>query len=233
LNSIVCKWSTQLPKGSVAVWPDGCRDVIAIFEKKQPLRIICSGLDASVRNVVCTDETRFLGVRLAPGVTFPWDQEGSEKMRLDVSILKHLPSFCRPWDFGTDHEDVFNELVRQIAYLASPAPNWLGDYFQHLWTEKKGRDCAFSERSLRRKLVQTTGASPKFWQRLARVRKAGMAISRSDHPLAAIAADYGFSDQAHMNREIRRWFGCTPMMLRANREQAFARLTAPNAFHEF
>jgi len=82
-------WSVQFPKGSVAVWPDGCRDLIAIIDKKQPLRIICSGLDVSVRNVVCTNETRFLGVRLAPGVTFPWDNADSDKMRIDASIPWH------------------------------------------------------------------------------------------------------------------------------------------------
>ncbi|XPS89971.1 uncharacterized protein Dvar_79900 [Desulfosarcina variabilis str. Montpellier] len=49
--------------------------------------------------------------------------------------------------------------------------------------------------------------------------------------MASIAADYGFSDQAHMNREIRHWFGCTPMMLHTNREQAIARLAAPDAFN--
>jgi AraC-like DNA-binding protein len=233
MNSIICTWSVKLPKGSIAVWPDGCRDLIAIIGKKQPLKVICSGLDVSVRQVVCTNETRFFGVRLTPGVTFPWERIDSEKMRMDVSLSQYLPSCCQCWDFLVDHGVVFNELIKQIESLTCSAPNWVVDYLQELWTEEAGICGSLSERSIRRNLVQATGAPPKFWQSLARARKVGIEISRSDNGLASIAADYGFSDQAHMNREIRRWFGCTPMMLRKNREQAMARLTAPNAFNGF
>lgn len=230
MNPIVCTWSVQLSKGSVEVWPDGCRDLISIIDRKQPPKVICSGLDVSVRHVVCTNETRFLGVRLTPGVTFPWDRVDPGKMRMDVALSQYLPSFGRHWDFWADHEEVLNELIGQIESLACSAPNWVVDYFQELWTEKAESACSLSERSIRRKLVQATGAPPRFWQSLARVRKVGLEICRSDTTLASIAADYGFSDQAHMSREIRRWFGCTPMMLRANREQATTRLTAPNGF---
>jgi len=231
MNLIVCTWSVQLPKGSVAVWPDGCRDLVAIIDKEQPPKVICSGLDLSVRHVVCKNETRFMGVRFTPGVTFPWDRVDTGKMRRDVSLSQHLQSCCRHWDYWADQKEVINELIRQIESLACSAPDWVVNYLQELWTEKARRGGSLSERSIRRKLVQATGAPPRFWQSLARARKVGLEISRSDNALASIAANYGFSDQAHMNREIRRWFGCTPMMLRANREQAMGRLTAPDAFH--
>jgi AraC-like DNA-binding protein len=36
-----------------------------------------------------------------------------------------------------------------------------------------------------------------------------------DVPLAALAADHGYADQAHMTRDLRRWFGASPSRLRA------------------
>lgn len=231
MNLIVCTWDTQLPKGSDVVWPDGCRDLIAIIPKKQPPKVICSGLDVSVRHVVCTDETRFLGIRLTPGVTFPWDRADPDKMRMDVDLSKYLPSCGQYWGFRTDHGEVLDELTRQINSLACPAPSWVTNYFRDLRSGKMKDACSLSERSIRRKLVEVTGAPPRYWQGLVRARTVGMEVARSDASLASIAADYGFSDQAHMSREIRRWFDCTPMTLRTNREQAMARLTAPDVFH--
>jgi AraC-like DNA-binding protein len=37
----------------------------------------------------------------------------------------------------------------------------------------------------------------------------------SANSLAELAADQGFSDQAHMTREFRHWLGVTPAQVRA------------------
>ena len=36
-----------------------------------------------------------------------------------------------------------------------------------------------------------------------------------DTALADIAADVGYADQAHMSRDVRSWFGCSPRGLGA------------------
>jgi AraC-like DNA-binding protein len=46
-------------------------------------------------------------------------------------------------------------------------------------------------------------------QRLARLRHAARALGGCE-PLAHVAADHGFADQAHMNLEFQRWLGFTP-----------------------
>ena len=82
-----------------------------------------------------------------------------------------------------------------------------------------------SVRTLHRYILQGTGRSPLFWLRLARVRKAGRAVMSSctlaeslaesqAESLAEIAFDHGFSDQAHMSREFRKWLSITPSGLR-------------------
>jgi transcriptional regulator GlxA family with amidase domain len=70
-----------------------------------------------------------------------------------------------------------------------------------------------SERSLERLVQTATGQPPRYWRALARVRRAAQALD-SAQPLAAIAADHGFADQAHFSRECRRWLGQTPSHLR-------------------
>jgi len=230
MNPIICTWHLQLPKSNSVVWPDGCRDLIAIISRTRPPEVLCSGLEGAARPVLCTDETRFVGVRLAPGVTFPWERADPEGMRMDEDFSEHLASSKQHWGFAHDPKAILETLIRTIDSLASSPPSWVSNYFEDLNDGTAGRVSSLSERSVRRQLVKATGAPPKYWSGLGRARKAGLEVSRSEVPLAAVAADNGFSDQAHMSREIRRWFGCTPKSLRANREQAITRFSAPDAF---
>ncbi|MDY0163554.1 helix-turn-helix domain-containing protein [Desulfobotulus sp.] len=228
MDDVLCSWKVCLPRGRSLVWPDGCRDLIAIIPKNQPPEFLCSGLDASPRLVACPKETLFVGIRLAPGLTFPWEKDTPGSKCRDQSISPYLPD---PHSCGFEaNPDAIGRVLLQMVSLANPAPRWIADYLAEVRGGGKKRATAFSPRSIRRQMVQFTGASPSYWKGLARARKAGYAIASSDIPLAHIAADHGFSDQAHLNREIRRWFGCTPNMLRVNRELSAARLTAPDAF---
>ncbi|MNT43045.1 DNA-binding transcriptional regulator AraC [compost metagenome] len=70
-----------------------------------------------------------------------------------------------------------------------------------------------SERTLERLTQRATGQVPRFWRALARVRRAALALGTSQ-PLAEIAADHGYADQAHFSRDCLRWLGHTPASLR-------------------
>ena len=56
---------------------------------------------------------------------------------------------------------------------------------------------------------------PKVFGRLLRLRHAVEQLGRAD--LAAVAAECGFSDQAHFTREVRALTGLTPTELIALR----------------
>lgn len=66
-----------------------------------------------------------------------------------------------------------------------------------------------SHRHLLATVRQNTGVSPKELARLLRVR-AAIARLAAGHPFATVAYDCGFSDQAHLNRDLRRITGSTP-----------------------
>lgn len=58
------------------------------------------------------------------------------------------------------------------------------------------------------------GVSPQRYRLEQRARRAAAAARRPDpRPLAAIALDAGFADQAHMSRTLRRLYGRTPTAL--------------------
>lgn len=64
-----------------------------------------------------------------------------------------------------------------------------------------------------RKVRATIGLSPRDYRRLQRVQRARLLIEQG-HALADSAAEAGFSDQAHMTRQMRQILGVTPGSLR-------------------
>lgn len=56
----------------------------------------------------------------------------------------------------------------------------------------------------------STGMAPHQWQMKARLDRAKTLLTGSDQPLTTIAAETGFSDQAHFTRVFRQHVGTTP-----------------------
>jgi AraC-like DNA-binding protein len=73
-----------------------------------------------------------------------------------------------------------------------------------------------SDRQLRRRFHQAVGYGPKTLDRVLRFRRlvaqAG-AVAAGESDLARVAADLGYADQAHMNRDCLRLSGLTPTAL--------------------
>ncbi len=71
-------------------------------------------------------------------------------------------------------------------------------------------------RSLRRHFARDIGLSPKQWLKLCRLDSVlrDAALRDSAQPLAAVALDHGFADQAHLARDIARLASTTPTALR-------------------
>lgn len=68
-----------------------------------------------------------------------------------------------------------------------------------------------SSRQVHRRCLDEFGLAPSLLRRIARVHRAARHIARAGRPpLARLAADAGFADQAHFCREIRALSGATP-----------------------
>jgi AraC-like DNA-binding protein len=71
------------------------------------------------------------------------------------------------------------------------------------------------ERQFARWFTERTGMQPKRFQRIVRVRRALLA-AKQGQSLADIAAHCGFSDQAHLNREVKAFTGEAPRAILPN-----------------
>lgn len=148
--------------------------------------------DFSPRAVKISAGTTITGYRLRPGTI------------VDVTEFRNEipdPSNIGPQIEGMIHHD--HESMDIVEALGT-----LNETIESL-----ARQQGVSSRTLQRHFSALSLPPPGFWRLLGRARRAVQALP-AHVPLAEIALEYGYSDQAHMTREFMRWFGMTPAQLR-------------------
>lgn len=77
-------------------------------------------------------------------------------------------------------------------------------------------DLGLSERQLHRRCTAAFGYGPKVLARIVRLQSALSALrDRLDTPLAQLAAESGYADQAHLSHEFSALTGLTPAAVRS------------------
>lgn len=177
------------------VIPDGCRDLIFAQQTGQVLRWFVSDLGHTSERVELTSDTEILGIRLKPGVQID-ERALSSWIGMNgpssLAVGNTLDEFCTLVPSTRDILDCLKSGIHSVREAASVL--------------------SVSTRTLQREVRKKTGVSPLFWISLARVRRAGRSLG--DKTCAAETAySYGYSDQAHLCRDIKHWFGVTPTRL--------------------
>ena len=187
-----------------------------------------------------TEEQRFdfaAGARLA-GVRFRPGMAGR--------FLKASPAEFT--DVIVPLEEVWGRAGRELAGRLEEAPSpeeWLGVVTEQLpepvalnpvqraieaLTEAHGNldlewlagQANLSPRQFRRRCLEESGLTPKHLGRVLRFRRA-CALAASGAPdWAAVAAETGYFDQAHLIRDFRGFTGRTPMSVLSNTQAAVA-----------
>lgn len=194
---LLARWRHRAASDVTAtVVPDGCRDLIFCHVPGKRPRWFLSPLDVRSRHVGVAAGTFLQGFRLKPGVRI------GENALL---ALAQTPS-THDGDLGDCLDDfaVLSKSVEEALASLARAVRSVGEAAALL---------GVTPRTLQRLLMHETGKSPSFWLQLARARRAGRALMH-DHALGEVAFAHGFSDQSHMTREFRRWFGLTPSQAR-------------------
>jgi AraC-like DNA-binding protein len=180
----------------VRVPPDGCRDLILVLPRlSAPLCLVSALADVTEAPQFSAGD-HAVGVRLRPGV------------QIDEAALLDL---VRHGERGSDSDLLaaigasvrLDPRVREALDCLQEAPS-LRVALRRLGT---------SERGLQRLLSQRTQRGPLYWRNLARARRCARALAGA-WPLAQLAAEHGYTDQAHMSRDLRHWFGLAPAQLR-------------------
>lgn len=231
-NIIVTDWSTCSTGDPLTVWPDGCRDLIVCIEPMQHPKIFLTGLDTTSYCVKVPTNTFFFGIRLAPGSVAVWEKGEPTSCRDLLELHQHrLFSTSLFQKISKYPEQASELLVEAVEEWFKPINSITKEFFDAI-NHSDGQIPLLtrSSRTLRRNIRSATGASPQFWLGLRRVRKSAYDILLSDTPLVDIALSAGYSDQAHLTREMRRWLGLTPAALRREAEKYKQMVTLPNAF---
>jgi AraC-like DNA-binding protein len=88
--------------------------------------------------------------------------------------------------------------------------------------EQLSQKLGISSRQLQRRFTSAIGYGPKMFQSVLRFQRLLRLFGSDAQPLslAHAAIDAGYSDQAHMTREVKRFAGRSPSALYANARSA-------------
>ena len=174
------------------MFPDGCRDVLIIRPLNEPVQVVLTDFDLKPRITGTPSGTEIEGYRLRPGAQI--SARALEAVSLNIEQVEAIINEeCGNW----------SDLDDAIVKLTEPG----------VTVESASRQIGVSTRTMQRHFVARNLPSPEYWRQLARARRAAELLS-STATLTEIAGECSFSDQAHMTRELMRWFGFTPKQLR-------------------
>ena len=229
-RSFACLWVHEAgdePARPILVPPDGAIDLQWM---NGSFRI--AGPDTEVHTEFLPAGSRVVGFRFRPAAATAWlgieaheltngrvaldDVWGGNARRLaagingdagvEAMLLSLEEALIRRGDHGSKHP-VDRAMAAAFAAMARGLPG--GEALIPQLT----RTLAISERTLRRRFDAAFGYGPKTLDRILRYRRFVERARGSDLPLAMLALEAGYADQAHLSREIRRMSGVTAKTL--------------------
>lgn len=158
-----------------------------------------------------------------PGVTAAFQRPGEDRIEGPVIAGPHThAAMCRVWADGPVAVIPLSAgvvarrgmaLPRMTGRLVGASHRLVGDLMtprEDLEPADAPDEPALSLRQRQRRVLAQTGLTPGALSRLARLQAARIEVLGADRPLAEIALDHGFHDQAHFTTAYRLWTGVTP-----------------------
>lgn len=226
---VACFWvrsTGNRPVSPSHVVPDGCIDIVWIGDA--PATVVGPNLWPFI--AALPPQTTVVGVRFRPGMAPPVLATPANEL-LDLKVpLEDLwghearcltERLAHGSTLATKLAAVEVAIIARLA-VAPPADLLVTAAVTHLAHDPGASIGALaialgvSERQLRRRCVATIGYGPKMLGcilRFQRVWHAAAAVAAGRVPLAHLAADLGYTDQAHLTREFSRFAGTPPATL--------------------
>lgn len=242
---VECFWTLENDGGKAVaqperLLPDGCVELILNFgerfrehkdngkEERQPQHLLVGQMTRPVL-IAPTGSVQLLGIRFHPGGTFPFFRIPMQELTNQVTDLEALAS-----EFQNDLlrcveetssllrvaavEKLLVERVRSCKH-ESRLVNLVTRIVQHggqISVNQLATDAGVSSRQLERRFLLEVGIGPKLLCRILRFQQIFRAVDRDDEGWAAVAANCGYYDQAHLIRDFREFARQTPALLFEN-----------------
>ena len=215
-----CIWMHRAPRGEprgrVAVVPDGCVDILWTEHG-----FLVAGPDRTAAFPNLRSGETILGLRLRPGIA-------RHLLRCDLDSITGQTVFLddiRPTGLSAHHDrllalpdplkrlrlltEAFAAQMKELPAVRSDAAA-LHALSTRLPAEAIAGEIGVTDRSLRRLSAAEFGYGPKTLARILRLQKLLGRAATGGASLAGLAAEAGFADQAHMNRDVLALTSLTP-----------------------
>ncbi|MHB1841533.1 MAG: helix-turn-helix domain-containing protein [Sulfobacillus sp.] len=222
----VCLWSQTVGDRSPIqhrILPDACVDIVfgatspALVAGPATLPVLADLPAGSV----------LVGARFRPGSAPAWlGVAAHEMLNMDVPLRAIWgPSadllserMAKEMSAGARLALLRTELTARLAKVGRPDPLVEGAISALARPEapsvgELSRQVFLSERQLRRRFRDAVGYGPKTLHRILRLQRLLLVAERGDQSLAQLAQAGGYTDQAHMTRDLGTLSGQTPQAL--------------------
>jgi AraC-like DNA-binding protein len=217
-------WTIELrgsAPGAIRTLPDACVDVTLDLRGRP--RAYVGGPQKRARTWRTRAHVHLLGARLHPGaapllgidarqLTEEWTDLARFVDPADVRRLTDAVARARGLDGRIGALDAFfvdKLLNRRIDRHLSRALQTLFQQGGGLSVAALATAVGVDARTLNRLFQRAVGLPPKRFARIVRFQSAMRRLDQADN-WAALAADLGYFDQAHLIREMKELFGTTP-----------------------
>jgi AraC-like DNA-binding protein len=223
---VACYWTIEPAGEPHRVLPDACFDILFCVggDLHVPARLV--GVMSRAVVTPRTPPLSLLGIRFRPGTALALLGAAARESRDAAVVLADVwGRFARELDermreAGGTRERIAlleAEIRARRARAARPpdgrvraAVGAIRQTHGAVAVPALAAQLGMGERQLERAFDDHVGLSPKMLARVVRLRGAMAAMRASPRPLATLAGDYGWADQAHMTRDFRALAGLTP-----------------------
>jgi len=224
---LLCFWTQTIGSSygfTQRVLPDCCVEIVLMNGRPMVIGPWTEPFDAHL-----PAGTDILGARCHPGLA-------SSLLRVPASELLNLSvPLCDIW--GSGGSSAYSRIAEQTTLVdqvgamerallarvanASPIDNttregieWIARH-PHEPIERLSQWLGLSSRQIQRRFTAAVGYGPKLFQSVLRFQRLLNEAHGADicWTLADLAANAGYSDQAHMTREFQRFANCPPTSL--------------------
>ena len=206
-------WTRTVTGPAAPVLPDGCMDLI--FSEG---RLFVAGPDTRAHATGIVTGSSYAGIRFAPGTAPAYLGVPAHELRDSRVELDRLwrgadaRRFAERIGAATDPAAALDAAVTRLAHTAPPPDPLIAHVVAALDAGRSvaatAEEAGLNTRLLHRRSLAAFGYGPKTLARALRLRRA-LALARAGVPFAETAARAGYTDQAHLARDVRDLTGQT------------------------